>query len=97
MTPTKRGAAVSRLRILAAAARERTRNGSSLDRDRATQYCPWCFERVWATTPEPPDPDTHPDRYSAYLREVDHRLDDAVTDHVRHECRLAGVFEEARR
>lgn len=98
MITPKRGAPVPRLRILAAAARGRSRNGMSIDHDcRATQYCPWCFERVWATTPQPPDPDTQPDQYGAYLREVRHRLDDAVIEHVRHECYLAGIFEELRR
>jgi hypothetical protein len=96
MTTTRRGASVSRLRILAAAARERTRTGWSIEPGRAGQYCPWCMERVWATTPEPPALDTDPDRHSAYLRDASNHLDDAITDHVRHECRLAGVFEEVR-
>jgi hypothetical protein len=97
MSTTKRGATVTRLRILAAAEHERRRTGASFERDRATQYCPWCFERVWATTPQPPDLDTQPDQYDTYLRDAGNRLDDAVIEHVRRECRLAQVFEGLRR
>ena len=86
-TPTKTAARtaahVSRLRVLAIAERERYRNGWSFVGDAVTQRCPRCHTTVRATAPDPP---TDPRQSEQYERQVNNLLDDAVLDHLVHEC-----------
>jgi hypothetical protein len=82
-TAARTGAHVSRLRALAMAERERYRNGWSFIGDRVTQRCPFCHTTVRATAPDPP---TDLDRSGQYERQINTLLNDAVLDHLDHEC-----------
>jgi hypothetical protein len=82
-TPTKSAVRVSRLRALALAERERYRNGWSFIGDGVAQRCPCCHTTVRATAPDPP---TDPGQSGAYERQVNTLLNDAVLDHLDHEC-----------
>jgi hypothetical protein len=79
----KAAARVSRLRLAALAERERYRHGWSVLGDRVEQRCPCCYGAVRATAPDPP---ADPAGIDAYTRKVNNLLNDAVLEHVRHDC-----------
>jgi hypothetical protein len=82
-TTGRSAARVSRLRVLALAERERFRNGWTFVGDRIAQRCPCCAATVRAVAPEPPQ---DPGRFDRYKRQINNLLNDAVLDHMRHEC-----------
>jgi hypothetical protein len=80
---TTQATRVSRLRVLAMAERERYRHGWSVLGDRAEQRCPCCHHTVRATAPDPP---ATPDEVDDYTRQINNLLNDAVLDHIHHDC-----------
>jgi hypothetical protein len=80
---------VSRLRVLALTEDERYRHGWSVSGGRSTQRCPCCRTTVWAPLPDPPSEvldARDPDAIDDYHRQVLNRLNDAVFDHLDHDC-----------
>jgi hypothetical protein len=79
----KTAARVSRLRVLAMAERERYRHGWSVLGDRIEQRCPCCYSAVRAAAPDPP---TNPADMDAYTHKISNLLNDAVLEHIDHDC-----------
>jgi hypothetical protein len=80
---TTQTARVSRLRVLAMAERERYRHGWSVLGDRVEQRCPCCYRAVRAAAPDPAAIDD-------YTHQVNNLLNDAVLEHLRHDCPDSG-------
>jgi hypothetical protein len=87
-TQTRR---MSRLRVLAMAERERYRHGYSVLGDRVEQRCPCCYGAVRVAAPDPP---ADPAEVDGYTHKVNNLLNDAVLEHVHHDCPDPG--EESR-
>jgi hypothetical protein len=82
-TTTKTAARASRLRVLAFAERDRFRNGWTFTGNHIAQRCPCCTATIHTIAPEPPQ---DPGRFGGYERQVHNLLNDAVLDHMQHEC-----------
>jgi hypothetical protein len=82
-TTERTRARVSRLRVLALAERERYRHGCTVLGDRIEQRCPCCHYTVRAAAPDPP---ADPAAIDAYTRKVNNLLNDAVLEHIHHDC-----------
>lgn len=91
-TTTDTRASLSRRHICAMAEWERHRNGWELeDDDRYYQRCPCCHQRVHVKDPDPPPDEWDPvdALHDAVEAKAGDLLDEAVFEHIEHECRDA--------